>query len=61
MSERKSIDCREHPSDKGCTLRLEGTEEEVLDAAVNHAITQHGHTANPELREQLRRLLKPVE
>lgn len=61
MSERKAIDCRHHPSDRGCTLRLEGTEEEVLDAAVNHAITSHGHTDNPELREQIRSLLKPVE
>jgi hypothetical protein len=61
MSERKSIDCREYPSDSGCTLRLEGTEDEVLDAAVNHAITRHGHTDNPELREQLRSLLKNAE
>jgi Protein of unknown function (DUF1059) len=61
MPERKSIDCREYPSDSGCTLRLEGTEDEVLDAAVNHAITRHGHTDNPELREQLRSLLKNAE
>jgi predicted small metal-binding protein len=60
MSERKSIDCREYPSETGCTLRIEGAEEEVLDAAVSHAITKHGHTNNPELREQIRGLLKPV-
>jgi predicted small metal-binding protein len=58
MSERKSIDCRDYPSDSDCTLRLEGTEDEVLDAAVSHAITRHGHTDNPELREQIRGLLK---
>ena len=61
MPERKSIDCRDYPSESGCTLKLEGSEEEVLDAAVNHAITQHGHTDNPELREQLRSLLKNAE
>ena len=61
MSERKAIDCRDHPSDSGCTLRLEGSEEEVLEAAVNHAITTHGHTNNPGLREQIRGLLKPAE
>ena len=61
MSDRKAIDCREYPSEGGCTLRVEGTEEEVLEAAVNHAITHHGHTNNPELREQIRTLLKPVE
>ena len=61
MSNRKAIDCRDHPSDKGCTLRVEGTEEEVLDAAVSHAVTSHGHTDNPELREQIRGLLKDAE
>ena len=61
MSERKSIDCREYPSESDCTLRIEGTEEEVLDAAVSHAITKHGHTENPELREQIRILLKPIQ
>ena len=61
MSERKAIDCRDHPSERGCTLLIEGTEEEVLDTAVNHAITMHGHTNNPELREQIRSLLEPVE
>ncbi len=60
-AQRKTIDCRDHPSESGCTLRLEGSEEEVLDAAVNHAITRHGHTNNPKLREQIRGLLKPAE
>ena len=58
---RKSMDCREYPSERGCTLRLEGSEDEVLDTAVYHAITRHGHTDNPELREQIRCLLKDVE
>ncbi len=61
MSERKSIDCRDYPSESGCTLRVEGSEEEVLDAAVSHAITKHGHTDNPELREEIRGLLKQAE
>jgi predicted small metal-binding protein len=61
MSERKSIDCRDYPSERDCTLRVEGIEEEVLDAAVSHAITKHGHSDNPELREEIRGLLKQVE
>ena len=61
MSDRKAIDCRDYPSERGCTLRMEGSEEELLEAAVNHAITSHGHTDNPELREQIRGLLKPAE
>jgi predicted small metal-binding protein len=62
MSEakRKVVDCRLHPSESGCTLRIEGSEEEVLDAATQHAVTVHGHTNSPELREQLRTLLKDV-
>jgi len=60
MSERKSLDCRDYPTDNGCTLRLEGTEDEVLEAAMSHAVTSHGHTENPELREQIRALLKPA-
>ncbi len=60
-TQRKSIDCRDYPSESGCTLRLEGTEEELLDAAVNHAVTRHGHNDGPELREEIRRLLKNVD
>ncbi|MEP6819968.1 MAG: DUF1059 domain-containing protein [bacterium] len=60
MSEekRKVADCRLYPSEKNCTLRIEGTEEEVLEAATQHAVTAHGHTNSPELREQIRGLLK---
>jgi hypothetical protein len=54
---RKSIDCRLYPSDKGCTLKISGTEEEVLDAATAHAVVAHGHADTPELRNQLRTLL----
>ena len=63
MSEtkRKVADCRLYPSENGCTLRIEGTEEEVLEAATLHAVTAHGHTNSPELREQLRALIKDVE
>ncbi len=55
---RKVIDCRNFPSDKACTLAISGTEEEVLDLAVLHASTVHGHENTPELREQIRSMLK---
>jgi len=58
MAQRKSIDCRDYPSEKGCTLRISGTEEEVLDAAVQHAVSAHGHTDLKELRGQLKSMLK---
>ncbi len=55
---RKVIDCRELPNEVGCTLAISGKEEETLDAAVAHAVAVHGHQNTPELREQLRGLLK---
>ncbi len=57
-SNRKSIDCRNYPSEKNCSLKLSGTEEEVLDAAVQHAASVHGHQNSPELREQIKSMLK---
>ena len=60
-NKRKVIDCRLYPSEKGCTLTMEGTEEELLDAAVDHAVVAHGHTNSPELREKVRSLLRDVE
>ena len=57
-SPRKVIDCRNFPSEKNCTLAISGTEEEVLDLAVYHAATVHGHQNTHELREQIRSLLK---
>lgn len=58
MATRKAIDCRDHPSEKNCSLRISGTEEEVLDAATQHAVRAHGHQDSPELREEIRSLLK---
>jgi hypothetical protein len=55
---RKYIDCREFPNEANCTLAISGAEQEVLDAAVMHAVSVHGHEDAPELREKLRGLLK---
>ncbi len=56
--QRKYIDCREIPSERNCSLKISGTEDEVLEAAVHHAVTAHGHENTPELRDQLRQALK---
>jgi predicted small metal-binding protein len=58
MANRKSIDCRDYPSEKNCSLKISGTEQEVLDAAVQHAISANGHEENSQLREQLKSMLK---
>lgn len=54
---RKFVDCSQFPSEKNCSLYISGTEDEVLDAAVEHAVSAHGHSKSPELREQLRTAL----
>ncbi len=55
---RKVIDCRLFPSDSKCTLALSGTEEEVLKAATEHAISCHGEKDTPELKQEIRKMLK---
>ena len=41
---RKYIDCREVPSESGCTIAISAdTESELLEAAVQHAAAVHGH------------------
>jgi predicted small metal-binding protein len=57
-AQRKSIDCRDYPSEKNCSLKISGTEEEVLDAATQHAVSTHGHEENSQLREQLKSMIK---
>jgi predicted small metal-binding protein len=58
MANRKSIDCRDYSSEKNCSLKISGTEEEVLDAATQHAVSAHRHQHTPELRQQLKSMLK---
>ena len=55
---RKSIDCRSFPNEIDCTLTISGKKNEVLKAALRHAVEEHGHKDTPELRKQLRILLK---
>ena len=58
MAQRKYVDCRDYPSEKNCSPKISGSEQEVLDAAVQHAASAHGHENSPELREQLKSMLK---
>jgi predicted small metal-binding protein len=55
---RKFIDCSDYPSEKNCTLKISGTEDEVLEAAAAHAVASHGHEDTPEFRQELRGMLK---
>jgi predicted small metal-binding protein len=57
-AQRRSIDCRDYPSEKNCSLKISSTGEEVLDAAVQHAVSVHGHENAPEPREKIKQMLK---
>ena len=46
---RYVVDCREQPSENNCTLTIAGEREEVLKAAVEHAISSHGQTDSEEM------------
>jgi predicted small metal-binding protein len=63
---RKYIDCREFPSEMNCSVALSAdSENELLEAAVQHAVAIHKHADSPELRAQLKTLFHdgtpPVE
>jgi predicted small metal-binding protein len=56
---RQHIDCRAYPSEIKCTLALSADDEqELVEAAVQHAVAVHRHSDTPELRQQLKSMLK---
>jgi len=57
---RKYIDCRDYPETaKTCSIAISAdNEDEVVEAAVQHAETVHGYEDSPELRDQLRSAIK---
>jgi hypothetical protein len=58
---RMMADCRRFPSEKNCTMVMIGEEEELVQAAAEHAVSMHGHEDSPEFREQLHGFLEPAE
>lgn len=59
---RRSIDCREFPSDMNCTLAMSAdSESELLEAAVQHAVTVHSHSDSPQFRDMLTKLFRNGE
>ena len=53
---RKYIDCRDYPQgDTKCSVALSAdTEEELLEAVVQHGTTVHGYEDTPEFRDKIR-------
>lgn len=54
---RKMMDCRTMPSESNCSLVIIGEEEEVVRAAVMHAVDVHGHGRTAELESGIRESL----
>jgi len=58
---RMYLDCRESPG-SNCTIAISAdSEKELLEAAAQHAVSVHGHQDGPELRKELRKMLKETE
>lgn len=55
---RYFTDCRDYPSEMGCTIVISAdTKEELLDAAAHHAVQVHDHEDDAELRENLAQMV----
>lgn len=57
-------DCGSMPSENNCKLVLTGPEtqrEDLLDAAVAHAVKHHGHADTPEFRGKVDKTLVELE
>jgi predicted small metal-binding protein len=56
---RKYMDCREYPSEMNCTVTISAdSEEELLAAAIQHAVAVHKEKDTPEFRKQVSQLIK---
>ena len=56
--------CGKFPSEKNCKMIMmapEDQREDLIEAAVAHAIESHAHEASPQLRVELDKLLELVE
>jgi predicted small metal-binding protein len=59
---RKYVDCRETPSVMNCTVGIAAdTEEELIEAAMQHMVAVHSHEDTPELREEIKQSMKDTE
>ncbi len=59
---RKFIDCREFPSEMKCTIAIAAdSTDELVNAAVQHAITVHGEHDTPAFRQEIRKAIHELE
>jgi len=56
---RMFVDCRDYPSEMNCTIAIfADTKNELLEAAVRHAVAVHRHQDSSELRQELAKMIK---
>ncbi|MEJ2704227.1 MAG: DUF1059 domain-containing protein [Sedimentisphaerales bacterium] len=57
---RKYVDCREHPDpNTKCSVAISAdSDEELVEAVVQHGIAAHGMKDGPDLRRELKSLVK---
>jgi len=56
---RKYIDCRDYPGEVKCSVALSAdTDEELLEAVVQHGTKVHGYKDTPDFREKIRKEFK---
>ncbi len=55
---RQYIDCREFPSEMKCTVAIAAdTEDELINAAVQHAVSVHGEKDTPAFRSEIKKVI----
>lgn len=56
---RQYIDCREMPGEVACTVMISADNADELEqVAAQHAVSRHGSTDSPGLRETLRSMFR---
>lgn len=59
---RKFIDCREFPSEMKCSIAISADNtDELVNAAVVHAVSVHGEHDSPAFRAELRKAIHDME
>lgn len=55
---RQYIDCREYPSQMKCTIAITAdNEDELINAAVQHAVAVHGEKDTPAFRSEIKKAI----
>jgi predicted small metal-binding protein len=56
---RKYIDCRDYPSEMNCSIAISAdSDQELVEAAVQHAVSVHKHEDTPEFRNMIKEQIK---